>query len=558
MEEISSLEDTQPTRVIPVERSGEQQTRQATLVQFPRRVFLLLLAFAGALLLIWGVPLLVGADISFRQSPLFPAELVQGMTATLALLLTGLLFALLLALLLVGFALFQRRIQLEVGRSGLLLRFGSRLLIFALLTPPAVLLALGILWLQIANIHTPTPGSVAPTMLERLRFPLAALIIAFLPALLAAQAATRHSALSKPPASPLAILLALLARLLRQTGGLLSAATAVEIVFNRPGLGSLLLLSFFHSSPALLPLILSLLALLVLVGLLLAELSEWAAQLITKPRKPMRSKAQRPYERRLWIGVAMWLLLIPLGLAAGGLITEPQSGLRQDLQERNETPSPAHPLGTDEMGRDMWARTLRAGLSTVRRSSGVAALSLIPGFFLGLLSGLLARREGWLRESAADLLLLPVDVLLFIPLIPGAMAVLLLWHESGGPLLVLASALLLLPRVAHATRALWEARATDRRGGWDLLVGLSALFLGALFISFALLITLEFVGLGPQPPLPTLGSLLQQSERTVVTNPQQVASIAVIVAGYSLAFYTAADALLDAFNTKRAMAALNQ
>ena len=119
-------------------------------------------------------------------------------------------------------------------------------------------------------------------------------------------------------------------------------------------------------------------------------------------------------------------------------------------------------------------------------------------------------------------------------------------------------ALLLLPRVAHATRTLWEARATDRSAGWDLLVGLSALFLGTLFISFSAVVTLEYMGLGAQPPLPTLGALLQNGQRVVLTNPQQIWSIAVIVAGYTLAFYTAADALLDAFNTKGAMADLNR
>jgi ABC-type dipeptide/oligopeptide/nickel transport system permease subunit len=188
----------------------------------------------------------------------------------------------------------------------------------------------------------------------------------------------------------------------------------------------------------------------------------------------------------------------------------------------------------------------------------VAALALLPGFFLGLVAGVFARREKWLRESAADLLLLPLNLLLFVPLVPGAMAVLLLQGERGGPLLVLGPAVLLLPRVAHASRALWEARALDRGGRWDLLVGLSSLFLGTLFIAYCAMVALELFGLGPQPPLPTLGSLLQNGQRTLLSNPQQITSLAVIVAGHALAFYVAADALLDAFNTKRAMAALNQ
>jgi len=557
MEETDNVHDTQPVLVISTETKGEQPSRRAALVQLPRRIFLLLLGFGTALLLIWGLFLLAGEDAAFHQSPLYPEELVRGITATLSLLLSSLLVAFILALLLVAVALFERRIQIEVGRAGLLLRFGSRLLMFALLTTPVILLALVVRWLEIANIHGASPGPISPSLLEGLRFPLATLILALLPGLLAAQATTRHFVLSQPRTSPTATLLALLSTLLRQTGGLLSAVTIVEIVFNRPGLGNLLLLSLFHNSSALLPVILSLLALLVLVALLLAELSEWGARLLAPVRKPEETKAQRPYERRLWIGVAMWLLLIPLGLAAGGLFTEPQYALHQNLQAQDEPPSPAHPLGTDAMGRDVWARALRGGLSTVRRGSGVAALSLLPGFFLGLLAGVVSRREVWLRESAADLLLLPLDALLFIPLIPGVMALLLLWGESAGPILILATALLLLPRVARASRALWEARATDRGSGQDLLVGLSALFLGTLFVAFGALTALEFVGLGPQPPLPTLGSLLQNGQRAVVTNPQQVASISIIVAGYSLAFYTGADALLDAFNTKRAMAALN-
>ena len=93
-----------------------------------------------------------------------------------------------------------------------------------------------------------------------------------------------------------------------------------------------------------------------------------------------------------------------------------------DLLARNAPPSPAHPLGTDELGRDMLARLMAGGRVSI--SVGLAAMAISVG--LGAAIGLLA---GFYRHLDGPLMRL-TDLFLALPLLPLLLVMVTLFRDS--------------------------------------------------------------------------------------------------------------------------------
>ncbi len=95
------------------------------------------------------------------------------------------------------------------------------------------------------------------------------------------------------------------------------------------------------------------------------------------------------------------VLLLPLLLGVDPNKTDPAAGFWA-------LPGGAHPLGTDEVGRDVLARLLHGGRVSLLVGFSSAALALVIGVTLGLLAGY---RAGWLRYGILRL----VDVVQSFP-----------------------------------------------------------------------------------------------------------------------------------------------
>jgi len=191
---------------------------------------------------------------------------------------------------------------------------------------------------------------------------------------------------------------------------------------------------------------------------------------------------------------------------------------RQQLVRFLEAPSLAHPLGFDQLGRDMLAR-LAHGARLSLALAGLSVLSAaIPGTLLGLLA---AWRGGWLERVLAAV----ADAVLALP---GLLLVLLLTAFTPGgfwPLYVgislalwveyfrvvrAASSILLASGHVEAARLLGfgPLHIARRHLAPELLPRLFTLmrfgFAGAVLAMAAL----GFVGVGLQPPTPELGVMM--------------------------------------------------
>src|SRR5690606_39948211 len=94
----------------------------------------------------------------------------------------------------------------------------------------------------------------------------------------------------------------------------------------------------------------------------------------------------------VWLGLGLVLVPVAASLAAPWLAAHDPNAV--NLSRRLQPPSPEHWFGTDEVGRDLFARVLDGGRRSIGAGVGVVLLAGSVGIILGgLTGGLGGRRE---------------------------------------------------------------------------------------------------------------------------------------------------------------------
>jgi peptide/nickel transport system permease protein len=219
------------------------------------------------------------------------------------------------------------------------------------------------------------------------------------------------------------------------------------------------------------------------------------------------------------------LLLVAMWALVPGLFT-PYDPLASNLNDVLASPSAAHPFGTDNLGRDVFARVVfgtRASLAT----AGLALLcALVPGVVLGLAAG-------FAPIAGRAVLTLVIDVLLAIPGLVLAMAII---TALGSGLLQLSLAvgfalIGVIARVMRAevlrTRQETFVEASRVAGASPVDIALRrvmpnalgpVLVLAVLEFGQVILIVaaLSFLGLGAPPPAPEWGTIVSEGRDYLV------------------------------------------
>jgi peptide/nickel transport system permease protein len=250
-----------------------------------------------------------------------------------------------------------------------------------------------------------------------------------------------------------------------------------------------------------------------------------AVAVAAQPRMGVGRRVRRDPE--LAIGVALLAVVAIVAIAPG--LFAPQSPLAINVDQALEGPSAAHLFGTDDVGRDVFARVVHGGRVTLSICAGALVISALVGGTLGLASGFVG--------GVADMVLgRIVDVVLsFPPVVLGIMVTGILGPKTTN--LVFALATVYMPvffRIARSG-ALAEAGQTYVEAARS--IGLSEgtilyrhvlrnvlpLILVQYVILFPLVLQIEgalgFLGLGVQPPTPDWGAILQQSKDYILLAP---------------------------------------
>ena len=212
-------------------------------------------------------------------------------------------------------------------------------------------------------------------------------------------------------------------------------------------------------------------------------------------------------------------------------------------------PSPEHWLGTDELGRDIYARLLHGGRASLAIGIGAAMIATLIGAPIGISAGYVGGRLDMLASQV---------ITLFIAL-PGLVLALMVTAMVGPTLLNLTLVLgfVTWPRVARLTRgqalAIREtayveaARAAGAGPIWimrahvlpNLAHVIAAQF--ALSVAYAIFTSasLSFLGLGAPPPTPDWGGMVRAGADFLGVNPVMSLAPSAAVALTVLGFYCA-------------------
>jgi peptide/nickel transport system permease protein len=256
--------------------------------------------------------------------------------------------------------------------------------------------------------------------------------------------------------------------------------------------------------------------------------------------------------------------LLALGvLAVCAPLIAPYPVTAQDVDNTLASPTAAHLLGTDDLGRDVFSRMVHGGAATLYASCLAVGIAVLLGLPVGLLAGYLG---GWVDDGISRF----IDALLSFPSIVLAIAVtgaLGIGLTNG----MVAVGIVFSPQLARLVRA----RALVVRQ--ELYVDASRCF-GAstarilwrhvlpntvqpvivqvtLLLAAALLAeaSLSFLGLGIQPPQPSWGSMLARAYQNMELAPEQMYAPGLAILLTALAFNTLGESLRIALDptTKR-------
>lgn len=258
------------------------------------------------------------------------------------------------------------------------------------------------------------------------------------------------------------------------------------------------------------------------------------------------------------LGLTLALLLVITGLFADWLT--PYDPLKIDVINRFAGPSLAHPLGTDNLGRDLLSRVIAGSRIALIVAFCTTFLAMVGGLVLGLMAGYGPR---WLDNG----LILLFDAVYSFPYIMLALAVITLFGSSL-TMVVLVIAITTLPAYARLVRTSTlsvknsEFVLAERSLGAGpvriLFRHIMPNIIGPLLIIVSMdipvVITVEaglsFLGLGVPPPAPSWGRILNEGYSFIRQTPWVVVAGGLPLILATLGFTFLGEALRDIFDPK--------
>ena len=247
-----------------------------------------------------------------------------------------------------------------------------------------------------------------------------------------------------------------------------------------------------------------------------------SAETVISPRARRRRRLRRRFTHRRAAVVGGVLSLVFVLVAVFAPLLAPYSASASDFEAVLVSPSPTHPFGTDELGRDIFSRVIIGSRASIVAGALATLLAMVLAVPIGLIAGY--------YRGAVDMVIMRInDALLAFPfliLAVGLAAIL-------GPSLLnaaLAIGLSAVPNLVRITRGeVMAIREEDyvegavANGANDLVILrrhilpniMNTLLVQATVLIPAAIIAeslLSFLGLGVQPPTPSWGVMLSAAQ----------------------------------------------
>ena len=246
----------------------------------------------------------------------------------------------------------------------------------------------------------------------------------------------------------------------------------------------------------------------------------------------------------------------------GAPLFAPYAPTTLDYTRLFDAPSREHLFGTDELGRDLLARILYGGRTSMLLGFAATGLAMVVGVVWGFTAAL---REGWIGE----VLMRFADTLMAMPAILLGLVLVAAFGTSTLSMIVILG-VLFAPATARIARStlLAELRseyylaavsvgASGRRivarellpNALPVLVSRASLVLAEVIFVEA---SLSFIGLGIQPPETSWGTLLQQGYANLYSSYTYAVFPGIVILVAVLALNTLGDSLQKVLDPSRA------
>ena len=275
---------------------------------------------------------------------------------------------------------------------------------------------------------------------------------------------------------------------------------------------------------------------------------------------------------------ALALLALLVAAAVAAPLVEAALGLdatAADLLARYGPPSAEHPLGTDEIGRDVLVRLLYGG----RVSLSVGLVAAVMAAAIGTLIGLIA---GYFRGAFDAALMRLTDGVIALPLLPllivlaavdlsklGLPEDVVRAEQASLYRIIVITALVGWTTVARLVRGVTLSlrtrefvRAAEALGArpWRVMLvhilpnALSPIIVAATLAVGQIILfesVLSFLGLGIQPPLPSWGNMLTNAQEIIWTAPWLAIYPGLLILATVAACNLLGDSLQEALDPRR-------
>ena len=260
------------------------------------------------------------------------------------------------------------------------------------------------------------------------------------------------------------------------------------------------------------------------------------------------------------LGLIMVILIVTVAIASGFIFNYEKDVIGQHISQRLQKPSPEHPFGTDELGRDIMARVLYGA----RYSLSIGIVAVIVSLLVGVTLGAIA---GYVGGVVENIIMRIVDIFLAIPSILLAIAVVSALGQSALNLMI-AVGLCKVPSFAQVTRAsvltvrnneYVEACRAIGSDDWRIIfshilpnslspiIVQATLRIGSAIISAS---ALSFLGLGIPLPAPEWGAMLSSGRQYIRDYSYMTLFPGLAILATVISFNLIGDGLRDALDPK--------
>ena len=259
---------------------------------------------------------------------------------------------------------------------------------------------------------------------------------------------------------------------------------------------------------------------------------------LSNSRSRVRTPGMRLDSRGSIIFAAV-VLTIVIGGAVASMLIPQFDPLRADFSAAMQPPSPAHWFGTDATGRDIFARTMAGGLSSLVVAALTLAVGLVVGSFIGIVAGFFGRIVDEIIGTVIDLMLA----------LPGLILIMVVVSLVGSDyctigLLIGTLTIPIFARIARsatlsvrerefvqAARLLGASRVRlmTQEIARTVLPSVLAYSFTAITVAIVAEGSLSFLGYGLQPPTPSWGSLIAEGRTHLAGAPWIMLAPAIVM-----------------------------